>query len=192
MALNLPLLTLRSIRRRAHWPRLAHRAAAALLLHGALLADSLAQEVSPTLPPQWNGLWRGGIEVMAGGQVTHRAQMELSVAPIAGRIAWTWTQTYTGQPPRAYELRPAESDAGRFVLDEKNGVLLDGQLIGATLLSTFRTGGVLLASRFELRGDELVVEIATFADPPQAAGKQQVAALPFRSIQRGVLRRTPG
>lgn len=142
------------------------------------------------LPAAWDGVWRGEIEVIAGGKVTHRAQMELRITPIAGSLAKTWMQTYSGQPPRNYEIRPAEGGEGRFVMDEKNGVLLDEQLVGNTLLSAFRTGGVLLTSRFELRGEELEIEIATFGEQlANAATQPEVAALPFRSIQRGVLHR---
>jgi hypothetical protein len=150
-----------------------------------------AADLSPVpLPAGWDGVWLGDIEVHAGDKVTHRARMDLRIAPVAGSVAKTWIQTYAGQPPRNYEIRPTESGEGRFVMDEKNGVLLDTQLVGNTLLSTFHTGGVLLTSRFELRGDELAVEIATFAEPASdAATQSKVAAFPFRSIQRGVLHR---
>jgi hypothetical protein len=137
-------------------------------------------------------VWRGDIEVLAGGKVTHRAQMELRIAPIAGSAAKSWTQTYGGQPPRHYEIRPADASAGRFILDEKNGVLLEEQLVGDTLHSAFQVGDVLLTSRLQKRGDELVVEIATFAAATRnnvAAAKPTAVALPFRSIQHGVLRR---
>lgn len=167
-------------------------AAAVLIVFAAAITHSLAQSSEAELPAAWDGVWRGEIEVLAGGKVTHRAQMELRIAPIAGSAAKTWTQTYSGQPPRQYEIRPADSGAGRFILDEKNGVLLEEQLIGDTLLSTFRTGDVLLFSRFDLRGDALAVEIATFAAPAvNGATKPEVGALPFRSIQRGVLHRQP-
>jgi hypothetical protein len=120
----------------------------------------------------------------------HRVEMELRIEPLEGESRLSWIQTYSGQPPRAYVLRTADGGTGRLVMDEQNGILLDAQLSGGTLHSTFRTGDVLLSSRFEKRGRELSVEIATFHDALESERpSSKVASLPFRSVQRGVLHR---
>lgn len=154
-----------------------------------VIATRAGESTPPPLPATWDGVWRGDIEVLAGGATQHRATMELRVQPVAGSDAKTWTLTYSGQSPRKYEIRPTAA-AGRFIMDEKNGVLIEEQLIGDTLHSAFQVGDVLLTSRFEKRGNELAVEITTFAvaEPsPKSSAKPLAVSLPFRSIQRGLL-----
>ena len=153
-----------------------------------------ATDTRATLPDNWNGVWRGEIEVLVDGKRQHRATMELRVQKLGDDGAKSWTIQYSGQPPRLYEIRPAPDAKGRFIVDEKDGTLLEDQLIGNILHSVFSLGDVLLTSRFENRGEEITVEIATFAfdatklrDALNSPAK--ATSYSFRSIQRGILRR---
>ena len=190
------------------WPGIGHAFAPGVMpMTKALLEKVRGTSVQPAagkvfagnadsgtrLPDDWDGVWRGEIEVLAGGAVQHRSKMELRVEKLEAPGAKSWTIRYSGQPPRDYEIRSVPGGKGRFVTDEKNGTVLDEQLIGSTLHSVFSLGDVLLTSRFENRGEEIAIEIATFAFSATRDGAPppptRAIPYPFRSIQRGVLRR---
>jgi hypothetical protein len=163
-----------------------------LLASFAASAADTVIAAEPPLPDVWNAVWSGEIKVIADGEIRHASTMELRVASIAGRPAKTWSIHYSGQPSRNYEITPATGGKGRFIVDEKNGLLLDEQLVGDTLYSAFSVGNVLLNSRFERRGDEMHVEIATYelaSTNAATVSNAQATAYPFRSIQVGILRR---
>ena len=130
--------------------RLLPLAAAALL--GLCLASSppetaptnLPQETQPTtrpagLPATWLGQWRGEVQVLVpGGAVAGAFQMVLEVShapeqPAGGLPVYMWAITYEqgeNRQTRPYLLRLATDETGsvlpgHFVLDERNGILVD-------------------------------------------------------------------
>lgn len=162
----------------------------------ALVAALSVDPPTPALPPAWHGAWRGDLYIAGRAEPV---PMGIDIAPIKGRDAWTWRITYgegENAQVRAYELLPGDAP-GRFVVDEKNGVLLDDRLEGNVLVGMFEVGGVTLVSRHELVGaDELRFEIvsARSSDPRVSnAGDPDnptlVRSFPIAGYQRATLRR---
>lgn len=152
----------------------------------------ITKPVSAVLPDSWDGVWSGEIKVIVDGETRHAVNMELTVAPIKGRSAKTWVIQYAGQPPRPYEIISAPDGKGHFQVDEKNGTVLDAQLIGDTLHSAFSVGTVLLTSRFERRGRELHVEITSYdhsGKTSTTSTNSEAINYPPQSVQVGILRR---
>ena len=139
------------------------------------------------LPEAWLGRWHGDVNVVVpGGQVAGTFQMtlEIAAAPDQGSAAlpvYTWGIVYirgdTKQTlPLPYLLRMATNEAGavlpgHFVLDERNGILVDQFLIGQTMQGHFivNSSGRLqiLHARYELvTGSDgkpaIEVEIASY------------------------------
>lgn len=152
------------------------------------------------LPASWDGVWKGATKLnWASGRVEEVA-MELHVSPFAGGTAKSWKVVYVfadRREVREYEIRPAEgAGAGRLVIDEKNGLLIDNYLSGETLYSRFTVNGNLVTTRFELRGESLEVELTMFdASKPRltklTGGNFEVASFSPKYVQRGTLRREP-
>src|SRR3954454_8233659 len=133
-------------------------AAVALL---AVAADRPPADKSTPLSAAWDGVWKGGCQLEgADGTKPQEVAMELHVGDLAGGKK-TWKIVYgTGDKrrPRPYELAPVEGKPGRFVIDEKNGLLIDYQLLGDRLYGAFTVDDSLVVARFERRGDGLHVE----------------------------------
>ncbi|MDX2147687.1 MAG: hypothetical protein SFZ23_09215 [Planctomycetota bacterium] len=169
---------------------------------------------SPTLPSEWLGVWRGDVRVTAAGQP--RAQnvdapaftMELRIAPIAsgsGSDRFTWTIIYegsAGKQERPYELIASEPKAGRFQIDEKNGIVLDATLLGSSIYSQFLIMGSRIAASYRLEDagtadasdDAIVFELISTSDeagrPTGGQGQTPpVTTWPAQSLQRATLRR---
>ena len=169
-------------------------AAAALLLCCSLPAA--ARQAG--LPPSWDGVWKGVTTLNWASGKSEEAAMELHVGPAAGGASKSWKVVYVfadRREVRDYEIRPAEGQgAGRLVIDEKNGFLIDNYLAGETLYSRFTINGNLVTTRFELRGEVLDVELTMFdASKPRVTrltgGNFEVSSFAPRYVQRGTLRR---
>lgn len=171
-------------------------AAAALLLCSGLTAA--ARQAG--LPPAWDGVWKGATTLNWASGKAEAAAMELHVSPVAGGASRSWKVVYVfadRREVRDYEIRPAEgAGAGRLVIDEKNGFLIDNYLAGETLYSRFTINGNLVTTRFELRGELMDVELTMFdVSKPRVTkltgGNFEVASFGPRYVQRGTLRREP-
>jgi hypothetical protein len=169
-------------------------AAAALLL--CCTHQAAARQAG--LPPSWDGVWKGVTRLVWASGKVEEAAMELHVSPVAGGPSKVWKVVYVfadRREVRDYEIRPAEG-AGRLVIDEKNGFLIDNYLSGETLYSRFTINGNLVTTRFELRGDALDVELTMFdVSKPRVTrltgGNFEVSSFSPKYVQRGTLRREP-
>ena len=150
------------------------------------------------LPAAWDGVWRGTTTLSWAMGKVETAAMELHVSPLANSNAKAWQVSYEfsdRREARAYEIRPAdEGGAGRFIIDEKNGFLIDNYLSGNTLYSQFTINGNLVTTRFELQGETMAVELTMFdASNPRrtklTGGSFEVASFSPKYIQRGILQR---
>lgn len=148
-----------------------------------------------TLPAEWEGLWKGTtVRALATGE-KEEIPTELHVQPLpGGGDARTWKIVYGGQEARPYEISPVPGQPGRFVVDEKNGLLIDQQLVGNTLYALFLVTTNLVSARYEHLGDGIEVELTMFdAREPRKSkltgGEIEVSSYRVRSVQRGTLTR---
>ena len=161
-------------------------------------AEKAPKEPAPTLPGAWHGVWRGVCTVAGPTRKRLEFPMELHVAPIEGRKAWTWKIVYgqgAKRQVRPYELLPVADTNGHFRVDEKNGIVIDAWLHGGTLYSRFEVGTVSIDARYTLRGTKLDVSLVTTKAAPIATtggkdGVPPVKAFPFVALQSGTLTRS--
>lgn len=171
-------------------------AATAVLLYCPLSAGAF----QAGLPHTWDGVWKGATTLSWATGKVEAVAMELHVSPMPGGRAKVWKVVYVfgdRREVRDYEIRPAEGGAaGRLVIDEKNGFLIDNYLSGDTLYSRFTINGNLVTTRFELRGEAIEVELTMFdVTRPRltklTGGSFEVASFSPKYVQRGTLRREP-
>lgn len=170
-------------------------------LAGAFLAAGCATVTAPpaappAFPSGWEGTWRGQLR-SAGGRSPMEVEMTLEVRPIEPGT-WAWVITYAGAAGtqvRDYRLVAKDAAAGRYEIDERNGIVLPVRWLDGVLLGEFEVQGSRVSVREELRdaASGLLVEMATYeAARPSASGggaAPEVRAWAPASMQRGTLRR---
>ena len=81
------------------------------------------------LPTAWHGTWRGPCTAtFLAGRPPVNFTMQLRVEPADQPDRLTWEITYdadAGKQVRPYELVAVDSAAGRYAIDEKNGIVID-------------------------------------------------------------------
>lgn len=132
--------------------------------------------------------------------------MGLDVVPIdgePGRLRWVLRYgDGERQQVRDYRLLVDDADAGRYRIDEQNGIVLDALLCDGELISVFAAGGQTLVVRYQAVADGIRFGLEAFAsDGHSPAGSAAasdsspaaVAVATWRQFtcQRAHLRRQP-
>ena len=126
--------------------------------------------------------------------------MQLIIQPTDTANQYTWKILYgeKGEDTRPYVLNVVDTTKGHWVVDEKNGILLDQYWIGSKLYSVFSLNGVTIVNSYWREGEHLMVEFASFPTKPvrrSGAGTDEVPTVesyPVRSYQKGILSRAEG
>ena len=99
----------------------------------------------------WVGEWSGPLEIYNAKGLSQTVTMGLNVAQLSDS-SWTWQIVYgegEGRQERNYELLKTEG-IGNYVVDEKNSIVLDLNLIKNGLFSFFQVGKSKLLISYEL------------------------------------------
>lgn len=157
---------------------------------------------SDAFPWSWIGIWRGDLHIYNQQNEATVLPMELQLLPLDSAGQYTWTIIYNEDREaglRAYTLKTIDAEAGHYLIDERNSIMLEAYLIHHTLYSRFAVMDNLLLSAVEKRGDELIYEIiagsatpvGTSGDTVTTAGDTipPVQSFPVRVLQRAVLQK---
>jgi len=128
-----------------------------MLIALALTLIPMDTPVNAGLPADWHGRWTGTLKITPVEGKEQETPMELTIEPLKDSKNLRWQIIYgegKKAPVRDYELQPQEK-ANHFVIDEKNGILVDAWLTGGVLHSQFVVADSLIAVRYERAGDVL-------------------------------------
>ena len=147
----------------------------------------------PGLPADWHGRWTGTLKITSAAGEAKETPMEMVIEPLAGSKNYRWKIVYGKGPARDYELVPQEK-AGHFVIDEKNGLLIDAWLVGSTVHSFFQVGDNLIPVRYERAGDVLrfSLTMSTTKDPRTTkltGGEVEVKAFKLQTVHVAELKK---
>lgn len=151
-------------------------------------------------PEDWVGVWEGEVVTTNAAGPQPPFGMELHIAPTQDPAQvgerYTWTIVYalpSGTQTRPYELRLMDGSSTHVQIDEKNGIVIDGFVVGTTLYTQFSVSGSLLTITYARHRDELWFDVlSTQLDPPRQTGGGEVPPVSvylMQSAQHGVLRR---
>jgi len=133
-------------------------------LHGTGI---MAQQQS--FPESWTGNWKGELNwYKTGNPVPQKVNMELRIQPADTAGQYTWQLIY-GSPTednRPYLLRPVDQAKGHWVVDEKNGILLDQYWTGDKLCGAFTVKKSTIINKYWMEGDKLMVDFLTIGSIP--------------------------
>ncbi len=120
--------------------------------------------------------------------------MILEIASLeGGRYSWVITYALGGEPNvRSYELVTLDAKAGRFQIDEKNGIVIDGYFAHQTLYTLFDMGGSVIDFRYAMTDEGIEVSVASSvpATATTTGGGEvpEVKNIPFAGVQFALLR----
>lgn len=118
-------------------------------------------------PDSWLGTFSGEMYILrANSASVDTVNVIFEFSETAKSNCWTYRMTYNnpkyGVLVKDYELiKPDSLPKNNYLLDEKDGILIEEILMGNSLYSSFSVSGYRLFSILRKEGDELFFEIIT-------------------------------
>jgi len=91
-------------------------------------------------PGSWVGNWSGELEIFDKEGLKQSLNMELLIHPKDSSGKYDWTIIYgedREKGKRGYELHPKDPENGVWIIDERNGILLECYLLNNKLFSSY-------------------------------------------------------
>lgn len=154
------------------------------------------QAYGQSFPESFVGHWKGEIAwYQQGKKEPRKFPMQLRIQPTDTAGYYTWQIIYGDKETdiRPYVLKPVDTANGHWVVDEKNGILLDQYWSGSKLNSAFSVGGILICNTYWLEQGNLMVEFMSMPAKPLARtgygteDSPHVDSYHVKSVQRGTL-----
>ncbi len=154
-------------------------------------------------PDDWLGIWRGELVIRTGKGVVQQLPMRLDLLPSDTADVYHWLLVYEvgeEQDVRPYTLLPVDSASGHWLVDEHNGILLDGWVLDDVFVQYFAVNGsyIVLSLRW-LSKNELLWQIVAGPEEVvrQSGGELRegeevpsVLSLSVSHVQRALLKRS--
>jgi len=165
-----------------------------LLLISCLYAlNSFAQTNS--FPADFIGHWKGKIQWMVAGKPTTEFSAQLNIEPADTAGQYTWTIIYGDDQKdiRPYLLKPLDTAKGHWVVDERDGIVLDSYVHGNNIHGAFTVQGTTLVDNYSVENGKLTIEFFTIKlDQKTSSGKGTeetpfVNSYPIVVYHKGVL-----
>jgi hypothetical protein len=162
------------------------------------VATALAQ--APTFPADWQGHWRGKLDIYKTSGVASQFPMQLIISSLDSaryRFALIYGEGEKVDE-RPYELLVIDPVKGHYRVDEKNSILIDARRFGPRLITWFGVGPSVLVVTYEKVGDTIVFEVISTGDKASTTSGGQshqgqdipaVNSYLANGYQRAVLRR---
>ena len=161
-----------------------------------LLIVSSKLVFAQSFPKDFLGHWQGELEWFQTGK-TQKIKMQLIIdtTNTPGQYSWQIIYGEKVEDNRPYILRPVDTALGHWVIDERDGILLDQYWIGKRFTGAFTVQNSTIVDSYWIEGKNLNVEFYSISSTPvQTTGgtSEDVPAVDsymVKSYQRGMLRR---
>jgi hypothetical protein len=162
-----------------------------------VISTTLVAQQKNTFPKNFIGNWKGSLQWMVAGKPTQTFTMQLRIQPedTAGQYTWQIIYGDKEQDNRPYILKPVDTAKGHWVVDEKNGIMLDSYIHGNCLHGAFTVQGNTIVDNYCVQGNTMQVEFFSIklAEKKQSGygtdESPNVDSYRLSSYQKGVLKR---
>lgn len=139
----------------------------ALLIHSFAIAQSnkkaaasTSQTIDSGFPRNFIGHWKGKLNWMVAGKPAQQFQMQLIIQPAdtAGQYTWQIIYGTDNKDNRPYILKPADTAKGHWLVDERDGIILDSYLHGNCLQGAFTVMNNTVVDNYCIENGKMHVE----------------------------------
>ena len=120
-------------------------------------------------PADWAGTWSGECVLTPAHDGIERFPASLTIGKTDDPARLRWMLIYgTGRRDvRNYELVTVDAAAGRYVVDEKNGLKLEAGFADGVLYAPFTIGQALIVASYRLSADGVLhADMPSFSNTP--------------------------
>jgi hypothetical protein len=154
-------------------------------------------QAKTTFPQTFIGNWKGKLQWMVAGKATQTFTMQLRIQPTDSANQYTWQIIYgdAGKDNRPYILKPIDTAKGHWVVDERDGIMLDSYVHGNSIHGAFTVQGNTIVDNYTIENGKMRVEFFSIKLGDKKQSGKGTEEIPFvdsykiSSYQTGVLTR---
>ena len=149
-------------------------------------------------PSKFIGTWQGTLLwYKKDGKQPQTVKMQLTILPTDTANQFTWQLIYgdKNEDNRPYILKPVDAAKGHWIIDEKNGIVIDQYWLANKFSGAFTVQSSTIINTYYLSKKKLIVEFFSLSSKPinTTGGKTQnvptVDSYEMKSYQKAVLKR---
>lgn len=168
-----------------------------ILLFLLVTCGARAQE----FPADFTGHWEGELEwFQPGKKMPKKVKMQLIILPSDSANIYSWNLIYgeKNEDNRPYLLKRVDTSQFHWIIDERNGIVLDYYWIGKHFTGTFTVQSSTIFNQFYLNGNNLVAEFYSITAKPISTTGKGNEDIPFvnsyaaRAYQKAILQKKKG
>ncbi|HMK27849.1 MAG TPA: hypothetical protein VK483_17580 [Chitinophagaceae bacterium] len=169
-----------------------------IVIIAAVLSSVSVAAQSGSFPKEWEGNWKGELHwYKTGKEEPQKVNMELRIHPADSINTWTWQIIYGSESEdnRPYNLIKKDTAGIHWVIDEKDGIILDQYWVGNKFCGAFTVQNSTIINSYWMEKNKLIVEFYnTSAKPVATTGKgtedsPKVDSYKVGSYQKAILTR---
>ena len=150
-----------------------------------------------SFPKDFIGHWEGELVWYRTAQAKpQKTKMQLIIRPADTLGQYTWQIIYgeKNEDNRPYLMKPVDSAGIHWIVDERNGILLDQYWVGNRVTSTFKVQNITILDSYHREGKKLIAEFYMYSSLPIATtgGDKEtppVDSYETKAYQRAVMKR---
>lgn len=125
-----------------------------------LLSLSSTAQSKSGFPASFVGNWKGNLEWIVAGKTTQTFAMQLEINAADSSDHYNWKIVYGDKQSdvRPYTLKPVDTAKGHWIIDEHNGILLDGYVHHNSFHGAFTVQGSTIVDNYTLENGRIKVE----------------------------------
>jgi hypothetical protein len=131
-----------------------------IVLSFSISVISAQNKADISFPGSFIGHWKGKLQWMIAGKPVQEFSMQLIILPAdtAGQFTWQIIYGDEGKDNRPYLLKPIDTAKGHWIVDERDGIILDSYVHGNAMHGAFTVQGNTIVDNYRVEGDSMVVE----------------------------------
>jgi hypothetical protein len=146
------------------------------MLFSAIITDAAAQQTDSiakkqrhrgfsgmpkrdfVFPQDFVGNWKGKLQWYVNGKPAQTFAMQLIIQPADSAMTYTWQIIYgeNGKDNRPYLLKPVDTAKGHWIVDERDGIILDSYVHGPALHGAFTVQGNTIVDNYSLENSRMM------------------------------------
>lgn len=134
----------------------------------------------------WLGIWQGELNIESSPLgLRNSIPMELHVSKTDSQGIWNWRIIYrdSAKDDRKYLLKLVDQTAGKYIIDETDGILLEAGLFRNKLISRFEVMDALLEISYTLDEDKIYFEVSSSKVKPTSITQSQAEQIEVKSYE---------
>ncbi|MCB0686346.1 MAG: hypothetical protein KDC53_07470 [Saprospiraceae bacterium] len=137
------------------------------------------------------GNWKGTMLMYNDGILSDSVAVLFEVSKIENEDNWIWRTTYQTAAKeiiKDYILKLEDAEKGQYIIDEKDGILLNCFQVENKLFSIFSVGENLLTAIYQITDEQIIFEV-TSGKKEQATGDGTISNYSINHLQKVVLKK---